>query len=194
MPHAHWFNMKIINAAAVLALSAFASVTLQAIPIEGAKIIVATDGEVIATYRGNSASYSNDLYLDSPANAIGIIFNNHASPVGSTKSLGSFTAGTELVFRLHVNNTGNDFFSGPADRNPDNHAHAQLDDSDPLYPNETVIHFEDLFNGPFQYNDLSFSFSNVRAVDPTTDGVPDGGITIAMLGLGFAGMSILRKK
>ena len=57
----------------------------QAVPIVGAKIIVQTDGEVVATYRGNSASYSNDLYLSSPV-ASSLIFNNHASAIGSTVS------------------------------------------------------------------------------------------------------------
>ena len=166
--------------AAVFAVSAIPSVAQ-----EGAKIIVAADGDVIATYQGNSASYSNDLYLDTPANAIGLIFNNHANNIGDTKNLGFFTAGTELIFRLHVNNTGDDFFSGPAERNPDGHAHARVTNGA-----ETLVEFEDLFNGPFVYNDLSFSFTNTIA---QTD-VPEPGV-VAFAGAGLLGAGLfLRRK
>lgn len=102
----------------------------------GSQRFCGRNGPVVATYEGNSAAYSNDLYLS--LNAAGqpgddgdlandlFIFNNHSSPVGSTMDLGSFAVGTELMFRLHVNNTGNDFFSGAASRNPDNHTHARV--------------------------------------------------------------------
>jgi hypothetical protein len=96
----------------------------------GAFVTVENDGNVVATYRGNSASFSNDLYLASPAGfySSNIIFNNHASPIGSTVDLGFFSAGTELMFRLHVNNTGNDWFTGPASRNGDGLPHARVTD------------------------------------------------------------------
>ncbi|MCI5125870.1 MAG: hypothetical protein D3925_15715 [Candidatus Electrothrix sp. AR5] len=88
--------------------------TAQAFPVadsgtEGLAVIVNSSDDVIATYQGNSAAYSNDLYLDNT-----LIFKNHSSPVGSTVNLGSFPIGTELMFRLHVNNTGYDYFTGPA--------------------------------------------------------------------------------
>jgi hypothetical protein len=134
-------------------------------------VVVAVNGPVVATYQGNSASYSNDLYLmldgggnpgddGNPANDL-FIFNNHATPVGTQMNLGTFTAGTELRFRLHVNDTNFDFFTGPASRNPDNNCHARVQSN--WTPNETLVSFEDLFNGPFDYNDLSFSFSNTSS-------------------------------
>src|SRR5262245_652513 len=83
---------------------------------EGLTVIVTSSAEIVATYQGNSASYSNDLYLlldasgnpgdDGNKQNDRFIFNNHASAVGSMVSLGSFAIGTELIFRLHVNNTG----------------------------------------------------------------------------------------
>lgn len=125
--------------------------------IEGAKIIVTSDQDIIATYRGNTAAYNNDLYLFSPDNNLGLIFQNHVDSIGATFNLGSFPIGTELIFQLHVNDTGYDFFSGPAERNPDDHAHARV--TYDWQPDETLVEFEDLYNGPFNYNDLSFSFT-----------------------------------
>jgi hypothetical protein len=165
-------------------------------------VVVAVNGPVVATYQGNSASYSNDLYLmldgggnpgddGNTANDL-FIFNNHTTPVGTQMNLGSFTAGTELRFRLHVNDTNFDFFTGPADRNPDDDCHARVQSN--WTPNETLVSFEDLFDGPFDYNDLSFSFSNtsscvdnqppVLSVD-VPDGVDCGSTVTLQTGVPF---------
>jgi hypothetical protein len=146
---------------------------------EGFPVVVNSTNPIIATYQGNSATYSNDLYLmldgagnpgddGNPANDR-FIFNNHGSPVGSTVNLGSFLVGTELIFRLHVQNTGYDYFTGPASRNPDGNAHARVQAN--WQPNETLVSFEDLLFGPFDYNDLSFSFTNTT---PNFPPVPQG--------------------
>lgn len=139
----------------------------------GIEIIVGSTDPVVATYRGNSAQFSNDLYLmldnsgnpgnDGNTENDKFLFNNHASQVGSTIDLGSFPIGTKLVFRLHVNDSGQDYFTGPGKHNPDSHAHARVQ----AYwtPQETLVSFEDLYDGPFDFNDLSYSFSNVRAKD-----------------------------
>ena len=115
---------------------------------------------MIVTYQGNSASYSNDLTGETGP----FLFNNDSSPWGSQVNLGSFPVGTELIFRLHVNNTGYDYFTGPGNTNPygDNHARGQANRK----PSERIVSFEDLDNGPFVYNDLSSSFTN------TVDGYP----------------------
>lgn len=152
---------------------------IAAIGTEGYLVIVNSTDDVIATYQGNSAAYSNDLYLDSL-----FIFNNHASPVGSTVNLGSFSIGTELIFRLHVNNTGYDYYTGPGSRNPDGHFHARVQDN--WMPNEALVSFEDLYNGPFHYNDLSFSFTNVRGSDDPVIPAP-GAIMLGSLGAGLVG-------
>lgn len=149
--------MKAAQKIAAAALTLLA-LTAQAFPIaepgtEGFVVVVGSTGPVVATYQGNSASFSNNLFLGST-----FIFNNHITPVGTTFLLGSFAAGTELIFRLDVTNTGNQFFTGPASRNPDQHEHARVQGD--WMPGETLVSFEDLFGGPFNYNDLSFSFTN----------------------------------
>jgi len=160
----------------IAALVCIAPLSAQAFPIakpgtEGLPIFVTSTDPVIATYQGNSAAYSNDLYLmldqfgkpgddGNPANDL-FIFNNHATPVGEMQSIGTFSAGTELMFRLHVNNTGYDFFTGPSSVNADGQFHARVEGN--WQPNTTLVSFEDLYDPSGRssnFNDLSFSFSN----------------------------------
>lgn len=158
----------------ILTRSAFAvlaSVCLsaQAFPIAApgteALHVIATGGEVTATFQGTSASYSDDLrLLDADGIGFTVLFNNQTSAPGTTVSLGSFAPGTELVFVLYVNNTEQGFFSGPASRNPDGQAHARVQAD--WQPGTTLVSFEDLYNGPFDFNDLSFSFTNTAAAVP----------------------------
>ena len=175
------------SALTVLSASAFAF-PIAAVGTEGNPII-ASGGEVFATYLGNSAGYSNDLLLGSNPN---VIFNNHATPVGTVVDLGYFAAGTELVFRLHVNNTGDNWFSGLASRNDDGlfHARAQANFGT---AGTTLVSFEDLRGTPEGqngYNDLSFSFTNTM-VTP----VPEPETYALMLaGLGALAAVARRKK
>jgi hypothetical protein len=175
------------------AAAAAASLSAYAFPIaplgtEGLSVIAA-GGDIVATYEGNSASYSNDLYLVRPGGDL-FVFNNHASAVGSSVDLGTFAAGTELIFRLHVNNTGYDYFTGPASRNPDGKAHARVQTD--YTPGTTLVSFEDLFGTPEYpggYNDLSFSFTH------TVAGVPEPETYALMLGgLAALGAWVRRRK
>ena len=102
-------------------LASIASISAYAEPVatpgtEGLPIFASTADTVATIYQGHSATYGNDLYLmlDSsgnpgndgdPSNDL-FVFNNFGSTVGETKNLGPFASGTELMFRLHVNNTG----------------------------------------------------------------------------------------
>jgi hypothetical protein len=167
---------------------AFAQFPIAQPGTEGFEVIVSSTSPVIATYQGNSALFSNDLYLvvdGNPAHDI-FLFNNHESQVGSTRNLGSFPVGTKLVFRLHVRDTGQDYFTGAGSRNPDGHAHARAQAD--WMPNETLVSFEDLFNGPFDYNDLSFSFIPTTAtvqfpLTVTKAGTGSGTVTSSPAGI-----------
>lgn len=149
-------------------LSLFCADALQAFPIaapgtEGLKIIVSSDKDVIATFQGHSATYSDDLYIVLADGSSKHIFNNQTSAVGSKKYLGPFDVGTELQFRLRVNDTGHVYYTGPAERNPDHLAHARVQGGWGS-AHETLVSFEDLFGTPegtYGYNDLSFSLTNV---------------------------------
>ncbi|MCB1747657.1 MAG: PEP-CTERM sorting domain-containing protein [Gammaproteobacteria bacterium] len=175
-------------AIALLLLPIASQATYIASTGDGLSVIVTSTANVIAKYKGNSAAYSNDLYLvgGGAGGSDLFIFNNHASAVGSTVDLGSFAIGTELIFRLHVNNTGYDYFTGPATRNPDSHVHARVQSSGLPSPEfaagESLVSFEDLYDGPFVFNDLGFSFTNTvadvpnRVPEPTTLGLLAAGL------------------
>jgi hypothetical protein len=157
----------------------------QAAPLLGASVF-ATGGHVIATFESNGAGFSNDLYLDTPANGLGLIFNNYGTPVGTTMDLGEYAPGTELIFRVHVNDTGDNFFTGPAFRNADGVAHVMVDDNVPGFPGKTIVGFEDLFGGGDQdYNDLVFSFTNVVTREGVNQSVPEPA-ALSLLGAGLA--------
>jgi hypothetical protein len=168
---------------------------------EGLNVVVAGSGVVIATYDGNSASYSNDLYLmldaqGRPGND-GIttndlfIFNNQTSAVGSNRILGTFADGTILNFRLHVNNTNIDFFSGVASLNPDGVAHARVQEG---FSNlTTLVSFEDLNGGPYNYNDLSFTFTPTRSLTPSATSVPEPFTTIGTIVGGTTAIRMRKK-
>ncbi|RYD34548.1 MAG: PEP-CTERM sorting domain-containing protein [Verrucomicrobiaceae bacterium] len=162
--------------------------------------VFANGGNVTATYEGNSAGYDNFLYLERSADLKPgldgdqsndlFVFFNHGNNEGDTLELGNFPSGTELVFRLYVSNTGDNFYSGEASRNADGFAHARVDNS--WKPNTTLVSFEDLYNlpeGVNGFNDLSFSFTNTRST-PTP--VPDFGSTLSLLGLVLPAMAVGR--
>lgn len=175
----------VVGLLATVVVSAYTSA--HATSVLGAKVIVASDGNVVATYLGHTADYSNDLYLDAPANGLGIIFNNHTTPVGTTMDLGYFTAGTELLFRIHVNNTEYDFFTGDGSLNPDQIPHAFVNDA--YTPTETYVGFEDLFGGGDRdYDDVKFTFTNVAA------STPDASSTLPLLGTSLIGLAALARR
>jgi hypothetical protein len=180
---------QLLAAIALIApLSAFAF-PIAVAGTEGNPVLAGSTANIVARYEGTSAAYSNDLYLVTNDGIAGndiFLFNNHSSLVGATLDLGSFAMGSELVFRLHVNNTNTDYFTGQAGRNPDGSVHARVQGN--WLPGTTLVSFEDLYNGPFDFNDLSFSFTNTT----TPNDIPEPA-SVLLLGLGLAGIAATRR-
>jgi hypothetical protein len=172
------------------------SLSAQAAPVppegtEGWHVFVKTDGPVTATYQGSGADFNNDLYLmldrsGKPGNDGNLandllVFNNHSTPLGEARNLGTFSGGTELMFRLHVNTTGDDFFTGPRSSNPDGEFHARAQDN--WLPDTTLVSFEDRYNSfDRNFNDLSSSYSNTVAAIPEPESY-----AMLLVGLGVIG-------
>lgn len=185
-----WLGIFLFIATAVAVPATVQAGALLGQPILGGRLLAAADGNVYASFLGGDASYSSTLYLESASNSL---FTSGSPVFGSFVDLGPFTAGTELVFRLEVQDTGMTFFSGPAGRNPDNFAHAlavtnQIGD---LY--FTDVGFEDQFGGGDQdYNDFLFRLYNV--IDPPGPAnvpVPSG---LLLFAAGLAGLFSARRR
>ncbi len=162
-------------------------------PILGGHLIVVETGPVLATFLGSDAGYFNRIFLEGPNSGLKEIFNK-SSVIGTEVNIGNFLAGTELVFRLHVDNTGLDFYSGEGINNPDGLPHVLATST---FVNEsglyfTELGFEDLYGGGDKdYNDFSLSLINV--VDPPPLGQVPEPLTITLLGLGLAGIGYRRQ-
>ena len=161
--------------------------TLLDTEIVGGNFLVAASGNIEAQFLGSDAGYFNTLYLSSPGDGSMFVFNK-STAVNSVFNLGYFDEGTELIFRLHVSNTSNDFFSGPSSRNEDGLAHAMAITSlvNGIYT--TTVGFEDLYGGgDNDFNDFMFSLNNV--VDPVPSGSRAAGVPepapLALLALGL---------
>jgi len=156
------------------------------IPITTGQSLYASGGNVQVTYLGwQGAAYHEYLFVYSPPNGFGYFFENHSTPAGTTLDLGTYAAGTEIVFGIYVVDTGLTFFSGPGSRNPDGQVHAFMV-NDYGSPDTTYVGFEDLdarTGSDFNYKDEVYTFTGVRAAS-----VPDIGSTLPLLGIGMAGL------
>jgi hypothetical protein len=197
------------------ALAGLLAAPTQATPIVG-QTLLASGGDVIVTFVSNDAGFTSELFLDGPAgDGFGTIFDNWTTNVGTSFNLGSFDAGTELIFRLSVKSTGDAFYTGDGFRNGDGIAHAIVD----TRPDALLVGFEDAFGGgDFDFDDLVFSFTNVSgsaSSDPwgaggtggTGSGSPEtpagsGGnvvvadepATLTLLGSGLVALVLLMKR
>ena len=98
--------------------------------------------------------------------------------MGTSVNLGSFAAGTELIFKLLVRQTGDAFYTGPDKRNLDGLVHSLIQGT----TGQLLVGFEDLLGGgDFDYNDLVFALTNVDAIvgaGEVGDSVDPGGIAL----------------
>lgn len=204
----------VLVAASLLATqkaSAIDPYTGEGTPVIGASVVT-TGGDVTATFIHGSGSYSDYLYLEvvsspfsNPGGNSGVsgnwIFDNHLSSAGATVDLGTFAAGTELIFHVVADTTGTDWaqgtsgfkdagsvydwYTGPGSRNSDGYAHAWVDDTYTGSFGGTAVGFEDLPQlGDAGFEDLIYSFTSVTA----RTSVPDVSSTLPLLGTGLAGL------
>ncbi len=167
----------------------------HALPVLGGEIF-ANGGTVTVEILPKSASFTDHLFLDPPPGAgpaLPIATNND---VGSIFNLGSFAAGTELVFGIKVEDTefsppGTTLFEyrmGPASRNPDGVIHETVDFVD---ASTAIVSFEDKNTGTPGYdndlNDTIFKFVGVAPENP----IPEPA-SMVLFGLGALGAGLLR--
>ncbi len=168
----------------------------HALPVLGGQIF-ANGGTVTVEILPKSASFTDHLFLDPPPGAgpaSPIATNND---VGSIFNLGSFAAGTELVFGITADDTdfgggpGPTFFEyrmGPASRNPDGVIHATVNFLD---ASTADVAFEDKNVATPGYdndlNDTIFRFVGVAPENP----IPEPA-SMVLFGLGALGAGLLR--
>jgi hypothetical protein len=187
--------LKIMTAATLGAgFLGAAAANAMVVPLtnDGAEVIVASDGNYVATYQGSSAGFTSQLFLvtDDGIDDNDTLLFSKSDQIGTTFDLGALTGGTELVFRLFVQTTATSFFSGDELRNPDEILHSRIDVQ--TMPGLWISAFEELFGGgDFDFNDFVFTLENTSA--PT---VPLPGAALFLLsGLaGAAGIGRRRKK
>jgi|GEM_PF-3755928 len=178
---------KVVVCAFVLLLPAFPRVA-SAEPVslsDPAFSLAALGGEVGVYFAGSEAGYDTQLFLGSD-DSNGPYFPNHSTALGAFESLGMFSPGADLIFRLAVLTTGYNYFTGAGSGNSDGivHARAQAFSGDANIPVAGVlIGFEDMHHGgDFDFNDFSFVVTNARL-----SAVPEPG-TLLLVGAGVAGL------
>ena len=163
------------------------------------------NGPITAYFYGSSAGYGNVIGLAVNGVYQGIQgLQDNSTPYGTSLVLGNANAGDTLTFLLFVdhNNSFGPPLGGPYDdilssdptANFDllNHVYSTSFTTDGIIPSGTFIGFEDIdpaTNPPsdLDYNDEEFVFTGVS-------GVPDGGMTVSMLGMALVGFNLLRRK
>ena len=210
-------NLKIFGATLVLAGIAQVA-RAGSIPYPDSGIVnpvtytftAATTGDVIGYFAGSGAGYDEQvgLLVNGVLTGAGYGLDDHSSTVGDTFNFGSVTVGDTLTFVDRIidfsENVGY-VYSDPALNVSydwlyyvDSHNHiystaAAAGQIDPLIPAGTYVAFEDLpFPGSdFNYFDDTFVFTNVATQQ---NGVPDGASTLSLLGIGLAGIGLLRRR
>jgi hypothetical protein len=149
-PPRSWLSAALIAVAATLVLAAPA----HAQGVIGGQLF-ATGGTVDIVVQPATAGFTSQLFLLHPDGTRENIALN--TEVGKHVTVGPFPAGQELQFGITVLDTGNTFFMGPASRNPDGVAHAEVTETG---VRTFLVGFEDVFGGgDLDYDDNVFQFT-----------------------------------
>jgi Domain of unknown function (DUF4114)/VPDSG-CTERM motif len=209
-------NKKLLSLAAVGLIGSSASLMAGPIPYPNAgtynsasySFTATGNGPITAYFYGASAGYGNLLGLNINGVSTGIFgLQDNSTAYGTPLVLGNASAGDILTFVLLVDHSNSQGPFGPP-YNPDDvlystpglnadglqHIYTTGFTTDGIIPSGTYVGFEDIdpaTNPPsdLDYNDEQFVFTDV-----TQNTVPDGGMTISMLGMAFAGLGWLRRK
>ncbi|HEY9228786.1 MAG TPA: DUF4114 domain-containing protein [Gemmatimonadaceae bacterium] len=159
--------------------------------------MIATGTDIWVKFYGADAGYTSNLFFvcDVSSNCQQFLFvNNSGLPSPQEVKINhTFAIGEEVIFKLMVGNTGDTWWTGPADRNSDNYAHFATQAINDVTSNATYTvlgGFEDLpGGGDKDHNDLMFEFSNV-AVTATPEPA-----SMALMATGLASLGgVVRRR
>ncbi len=191
-------------------LAAAVAMTLSSLGAQAGPIPYATPGVQNATlytftagstgsigayfFSGGGASYTNELTMLVNGVATGIQgLNNHSSAFGDFLDLGTVSAGDVIVFKmvnLSPGTVGPWYSDKSLNSDGVNHVYSTDYTGGVLVPAGTYVAFEDLNGGgDFNYNDLSFVFTNVR----TSTNVPEPATPALLLAAGLAAAALRRR-
>jgi hypothetical protein len=164
-------------------------------------------GDIVAYFAGTGASYTESLGMEDNGvlTSAGFGLGNHSSSVGDSFDLGSVTAGDTLTFVVDVTSPAlGEIFSDPSlngsydlnGRAGHNHVYSTPYTDGSLghsIPSGTYVGFEDLQfpDSDFNYFDETYVFTDVGV---TTHTAPDATSSLTLLGMGFAGLGLLRRR
>jgi len=162
----------------------------QVLPV--GETLIATGGDVIVTFLGpTGAYYDESIFLASPGGPSVDFFQNHATKKGDTVNLGTFASGTIITFGLHVADSGETYYTGSGDGNPDGSVHAYVVDDWQGVPGLTYVGFEDMYaNLPADWGYVD----EVFAVQGAVGSVPDSASTALLLVVSAGGMLMWHRR
>ena len=147
--HSWRFHAALIAVAAALGLASPA----EAQAVIGGQLF-ATGGTVEVVVQSGTARFTSQLFLQHPDRTRTNVALN--TEVGKHVTVGPFPAGEELVFGITMPGDQT-FLMGPASRNPDGIAHAEVRETG---MRTYLVGFEDLFGGGDRdYDDNVFQFT-----------------------------------